>query len=78
MRKKGFAEIMFKAVMSLYEEAEMKVSVGTGLSEEFAVKGGVHQGSKLSPSLFAIVVDEVAENARKGWMKQILNADDLV
>ena len=25
-----------------------------------------------------MVIDEITENARKGWMKQILYADDLV
>ena len=64
--------------MSLYEGAEMKVSVGLGLSEEIFVKVGVHQGSVFSPLSFAMVIDEVTENARKGWMKQILYADDLV
>ena len=78
MRKKGLPEILVKAVMSLYEGAETKVRVGSGLSEEFSVKVGVHQGSVLSPLLFATVIDEVTENARKGWMKQILYADDLV
>ena len=78
MRKKGLSEILVKAVMSLYERAETKVRVGSGLSQEFSVKVGVHQGSVLSPLLFAMVIDEVTENARKGWMKQILYADDLV
>ena len=78
MRKKGLPEILVKAVMSLYEGAETKVRVGSGLSEEFSVKVGIHQGSVLSPLLFAMVIDEVTENARKGWMKQILYADDLV
>ena len=32
----------------------------------------------LSPLLFAMVIVEVMENARKGWIKQILYADDLV
>ena len=72
MRKKGVPEILVKVVLSLYEGAETKVRVGLGLSEEFSVKVGVHQGSMLSPLLFAIVIDEVTENARKGWMKQIL------
>ena len=36
------------------------------------MKVGVHQDSMLSPLMFAMVVDEVTENARKGWMKQIL------
>ena len=66
--------------MGLYEDegAETKARVGSSLSEEFSVKLGVHQGSVLSPLLFAMVIDEVRENARKGWMKQILYADDLV
>ena len=76
--EKGLPKILVKAVMSLYKEAEKKVRVGSGLSEEFTVKVGVHQGSVLSPLLFAMVIDEVTENARKGWMKQILYADNLV
>ena len=64
--------------MSLYERAETKVRVGSGLSEEFSVNVGVHQGSVLSRLLFAMVIDEVTENARKGWMNQILYAHDLV
>ena len=78
MRKKGLPEILVKAVMSVYEGAETKVRVGLGLTEEFSVKVGVHQGSVLSPLLFAMVIDEVTENAKKGWIKQILYADDLV
>ena len=40
-RKKDLPAILVKAVMSLYEGAETKVSVGLGLSEEFSVKVGV-------------------------------------
>ena len=78
MRKKGLPEILVKAVMRLYEEAETKVRVGSGLSEEFSVEVGEHQGSVLLPLLFAMVIDEVTKNTRKGWMKQILYADDSV
>ena len=78
MRKKGLPKILVKAVMSLYEGAELKVSVGSGLSKEFSMKVGVHQGSVLSRLLFAMVINEVMKNAREGWMKQILYADDLV
>ena len=42
------------------------------------MKVGVHQESVLSPLLFAMVIDEVTENVRKGLMKQVLYADDLV
>ena len=65
MKKKGLHEILAKAVMSLYEGAETKVRAGLDLSEEFSVKVDVHQGSVLSPLLFAIMIDEVTENARE-------------
>ena len=48
------------------------------LSEEFEVKVGKHQGSMLSPLVFAIVVDVVTENVRNGLMSEMLYADDLV
>ena len=44
MREKGLPEILVKAVRSLYEGAETKVRVGSGLSEEFSMKVGLHQG----------------------------------
>ena len=38
----------------------------------------MHQGSVISPLIFAIVVDVVTEQARKGLLNEILYADDLV
>ena len=38
----------------------------------------VTENASLFAMVFAMVIDEVTENARKGWMKQILYADDLV
>ena len=66
MRKKGIPEVMVRAVMSLYKGAKTSVRVELELSEEFEVKVGVHQGSVLSPLVFAIVVDVVTENVRNG------------
>ena len=59
--KKRISEVMVKAVMSLYNGAKTKVKVGSGLSDEFSVNVGVHQGSVLSPLLFANVVAAVTE-----------------
>ena len=78
MRKKGIPEAMVRVMMSLYEGAKTRVRVGSELSEEFEVKVGVHQGSVLSPLIFAIVIDVVTENAREGLMTEMLYADDLV
>ena len=48
MRKKGLPEILVKVEVSLYEGAETKVGIGSGLSEQFSVKVGVHQVSVLT------------------------------
>ena len=60
MRKKGLPE-----VMSLYHGAKMRVRVGFELSEKFLVQVGVHQGSVLSPLLFAIAVDVISKMQEK-------------
>ena len=65
MRKKGLSEVIVRAVMSLYDGAKTRVRVGSAYAEEFKVKVGVHQGSVLSPLLFAIVVDVITENERR-------------
>ena len=78
MRKRGIPEAMVRAVMSLYEGTKTRVRVGLELSKEFEVKVGVHQGSALSPLLFVIVVDMIAESVRNGFMSEMLYADDLV
>ena len=62
MRKKGLSEVIVRAVMSFYDGAKTRVRVGSAYLEEFEVKVGVHQGSMLSPLLFAIFVDVILEN----------------
>ena len=64
--------------MSLYDGAKTRMRVGSAYSEEFEVNVGVHQGSVLTPLLFAIVVDVITENARRGVVNELLYADDLV
>ena len=48
------------------------------LSEEFLVQVGVHQGSVLSPLLFAVVVNVISQNAREELTNVVLFADNLV
>ena len=78
LRRKGVNEGMVQAVMRLYVGARTKVKVGVGMSEAFDVKVGVHQGSVLSPLLFAIVMDAVCGEVMEGLLFEILYADDLV
>ena len=62
----------------MYANIETSVKVEYTRSESFDVKVGVHQGSILSPLLFALVMDEVSKAIRKGVVKEMLYADDIV
>ena len=78
LRKLGVDEWLIRTVMALYTEACTIVRTDAGLSESFAVKVGLHQGSVLSPLLFAAVMDVVSSGARSGLPSGLLYADDLV
>ena len=77
----GFVEAvcewLIRTVIALYTEACTIVRTDAGLSESFEVKVGLHQGSVLSPLLFAAVMD-VSSDARSGLPSELLYADDLV
>ena len=53
-------EWLIRTVMALYTEACTIVRTDARLSESFEVKVGLHQGSVLSPLLFAAVMDVVS------------------
>ena len=55
-----------------------KVKVGTHLSEEVEVNVGVHQGSSLSPLLFASVIDVAMNEIKDDTLQEILYMDDLL
>ena len=78
LRKEGVDEWLVKAVMYTYFEAKTAVRVGSGLTEDFEVKVGVHQGAVLSPLLFIIVMQAVTKHVSTGLPWELLYADDLV
>ena len=76
LRKKGIPEVFVRSVMSLHDGAKIRVRVNSELSEEFRVKVGMHQGSVLSPFLFAGVVDVITEFAREGVLSEWMYTDE--
>ncbi|KAK3518990.1 hypothetical protein QTP70_016195 [Hemibagrus guttatus] len=53
MRKSGVAEKYVRVVQDMYERSRTVVRCAVGQTEEFKVEVGLHQGSALSPFLFA-------------------------
>ena len=78
LRRQRVPERLITQVMALYSGARSRVRTIAGLSEEFEMRVGVHQGSALSPLLFIIVMEEATKECRKGGPWELLYADDLV
>ena len=64
--------------MSLYKGCKTVVLVDGELSSSFSVKGGVHQGSALSPLLFIIVMEVLTDDVRNGSLMELLYANNLL
>lgn len=54
------------------------VKTASEKSEEFSIKGGVHQGSVLTLILFIIAMDKETRDARMGVPWEIVWSDDIV
>ncbi|KAK3568759.1 hypothetical protein QTP86_016289 [Hemibagrus guttatus] len=78
MRKSGVAEKYVRVVQDMYERSRTVVRCAVGQTVEFKVEVGLHQGSALSPFLFAIVMDQLAEEVRQESPWTMMFADDIV
>ncbi|KAK3532001.1 hypothetical protein QTP86_003231 [Hemibagrus guttatus] len=78
MRKSGVAEKHVRVVQDMYERSRTLVRCAVGLTEEFKVEVGLHQGSALSPFLFAIVMDQLSEEVRQESPWTMMFADGIV
>ena len=65
MRKSGMAEKYVQLVQGMYEESKTVVRCAIGTTESFKVKVGLHQGSELSPFLFAVIMDRLTDEVRR-------------
>ena len=62
----------------MYDGVRTTVRSAAGLTKEFKVGVGLHQGSALSPFLFAIIIDRLMKNVSKDTSWDMLFADDIV
>ncbi|KAK3541850.1 hypothetical protein QTP86_008057 [Hemibagrus guttatus] len=78
MRKSGAAEKYVRVVQDMYERSRTVVRCAVVQTEEFKVEVGLHQGSALSPFLFAMVMDQLSEEVRQESPWTMMFADDIV
>ena len=65
MRKSRMREKYMRLVQDMYEGSETVVRCAEGTTESFKVKVGLHQGSALSPFLFAAIMDRLTDEVRR-------------
>ena len=78
MRKSGLAEKYVRIVQDMYNISTTAVRYAVGVTEGFEVKVGLHQGSALSPYLFAMVMNMMTDDIREEAPWTMMFADDIV
>ena len=77
MRKSGVAEKYVRVIQDMYEGCVTVVRCAVGVTEGFMVRVGLHQGSALSPFLFAMVMDRLTDEVRQEAPWTMMFADDI-
>ena len=78
MRKSQVVEKYVKVVHDMCEDSVTTVRCAVGITERFKVEVGLHQGSTLSPSLFAMVIDRLIDEVRQEPPWNMMFANDIV
>ena len=77
LRLNGVEEKYIWLIQDMYENCKTRVRCAVGTTTDFYVKVGLHQGSALSPFLFAIVKDTLTEQIQKVAPWDMMFADDV-
>ena len=72
------AEKYVRIVKDMSDDSTTAVRSAVGVAERFEVKVGLHQGSALSPCLFAMVMDRMTDVIREEARWNMMFAADIV
>ena len=78
LHKRGVTRKYIDVIKDMYDDAMTTVRTSAGESSEFSITVGLHQGSTLSPYLFALVMDELTGQIQDEVPWCMLFADDIV
>ena len=78
LEKKGACVAYIEAKKDMYDRAMTSIQTTGGETNEFPITIGLHQGSALSPYLFALVMDEITRHIQDDVPWCMLFADDIV
>jgi len=67
-----------RVIKDMYEGGRTGVRTPGGVTNDFAVGLGLHQGSALSPFLFTLIMDELTRGIQDALPWCMLFADDIV
>ena len=71
-------EVRENSTRYMYDGSTTAVRCAVGVTEGFEVKVGLHQGSALSPCLFAMMMDRMTDEIREEAPWTMMFADDIV
>ncbi|GJW90769.1 retrovirus-related pol polyprotein LINE-1 [Tanacetum coccineum] len=75
---KGASRRYIKVIRDMYNGAKTRVRTSIGNTEFFSVEVGLHQGSAISPYLFALILDELSRGIQEDIPWCMIFADDIV
>ena len=78
LAKKGVTKGYIDVIRNMYEGVVTTIRSPAGETNEFPITVGLHQGSTLSPYLFALVMDELTRNIQDDVLWCMLFTNDIL
>ena len=78
LEEKGVLPLYIQVIKDMYEGGMTSVRTPRGVTNDFVIGRGLHQGSALSPFFFTVVMDEVTRGIQNELPRSMLFAEGIV